>query len=196
MCHGVENPDELECLLDKASVVVIGPGLGQDEWAKGLYSALLETDKPCVLDADGLNLLAKQTVKRDNWILTPHPGEAARLLACSIAEVSADRYTAVKNLQGKYGGVCVLKGAGSLVADQFGTFVDVTGNPGMASGGMGDVLSGMIGALLAQGLSNIEAAKLAVYVHGEAADRLASECGERGMLASDLFPKIRELLNS
>ena len=195
MCHGIEQQDELDELLEKANVLVLGPGLGQDEWARTLFSAVLESGKPCVLDADGLNLLAKQKFKHDNWILTPHPGEAARLLDCSTRDISDDRFAAVKNIQSQYGGVCVLKGAGSLIADQYGISVDTTGNPGMASGGMGDVLSGMIGALLAQGLSAIEAAKLAVYVHGEAADCIASAGGERGMVASDLFPKIREFLN-
>lgn len=195
MCHGVEYPAQLQPLLAKASVVVIGPGLGQDEWAQALWSAVLASDKLCVLDADALNLLTAQTLKRDNWILTPHPGEAARLLDCSNREIGIDRFASVRKLQSQYGGVCVLKGAGSLIADKNQIFVATTGNPGMASGGMGDILAGMIGALLAQGLSGMEAAKLAVYVHGEAADHLAAESGERGMLASDLLPKIRELLN-
>jgi len=196
MCHGVEQPGQLQALLKKANLVIFGPGLGQDEWARAMFSAFLESDKACVVDADGLNWLAKHATRRDNWVLTPHPGEAARLLGCSSADVCADRYAAVKKIQDQYGGVCVLKGAGSLIADAKNIFVDTTGNPGMASGGMGDVLSGMIGALLAQGLSSMEAAKLAVYVHGEAADAIAAESGERGMLASDLLPKIRELMNS
>lgn len=196
MCHGVEQPDQLQALLNKASVVVFGPGLGQDAWAQAMFLAFLETNKACVVDADGLNWLAKHATKRDNWVLTPHPGEAARLLGCSSADVCADRYAAVKKIQHQYGGVCILKGAGSLIADAETIFVDTTGNPGMATGGMGDVLSGMIGALMAQGLSGMEAAKLAVYVHGEAADAIAAEGGERGMLASDLLPKIREFLNS
>lgn len=195
MCHAVEDSAALQALLEKASVVVIGPGLGQDEWSQLMLSTVLSRDKPCVLDADALNLLAKQPCQHKHWVLTPHPGEAARLLACANRDIAIDRFAAVKNLQARYGGVCVLKGAGSLIADQASIFVDTTGNPGMASGGMGDVLAGMVGALLAQGLSPIEAAKLAVYVHGEAADSIAAENGERGMLASDLLPKIREFLN-
>lgn len=194
MCHGVENPDQLQALLDKASVVVIGPGLGQDAWAQVLYDRVQVTEKPCVIDADALNLLAKQLRKRDDWILTPHPGEAARLLACSTRDIAADRFAAVSELQNRYGGVCVLKGAGSLIADSQTIHVATTGNPGMASGGMGDVLAGLVGGLLAQGLSYTDAAKLAVYVHGEAADS-AAEQGERGMLASDLLPELRRCLN-
>lgn len=195
MCHGVENQTQLQALLHKASVVVIGPGLGQDTWAQTLLTAVLASDKACVVDADALNLLAKQQVFRENWILTPHPGEAARLLGLSTREIAVDRFAAVKSLQMRYGGVALLKGAGSLIADRQSIFVSTTGNPGMASGGMGDVLAGMIGGLVAQGLSLIQATKLAVYVHGEAADCAAAENGERGMLASDLLTKIRELLN-
>lgn len=195
MCHGVENPAQLQSLLHKAGVVVIGPGLGQDAWAQMVWSEVLANDIACVVDADALNLLAKQPVFRENWILTPHPGEAARLLDCNTQSIAVDRFAAVKNLQMQYGGVSLLKGAGSLIADHQAVFVCAAGNPGMASGGMGDVLAGLMGGLLAQGLSLITAAKLAVYVHGEAADCLAAEQGERGMLASDLLPKIRELLN-
>lgn len=195
MCHGVESAELLAALISKASCVVIGPGLGQDDWAKTLLQTVLDSGIACVVDADALNLLAAIGGKRQNWILTPHPGEAARLLQCSTAKIAGDRYRAVTELQARYGGVCVLKGAGSLIADGRSIFVNTTGNPGMASGGMGDVLAGMTGALLAQGLEPVEAAKLAIYVHGEAADHVAVQSGERGLLASDLFPKIRELLN-
>jgi NAD(P)H-hydrate epimerase len=142
-----------------------------------------------------LNLLAKKPLKRQNWILTPHPGEAARLLGCTNADIASDRFAAVTKIQAHYGGICVLKGAGSLIADHQSIFVSTTGNPGMASGGMGDVLAGLTGALVAQGLPLLQAAKLAVYVHGAAADSLASEKGERGMLAGDLLLKIKEQLN-
>ncbi|MGZ5000653.1 MAG: NAD(P)H-hydrate dehydratase, partial [Methylomonas sp.] len=194
MCHGVETPGELQTLFDKASVVVIGPGLGQDKWAQRMLDTVLETELPCILDADALNLLAKQPSKRDNWILTPHPGEAARLLGCSTRGIGADRFAAVAAVHDRFGGVCALKGAGSLIAEGQAIYVATTGNPGMASGGMGDVLAGVIGGLQAQGLSPIDAAKLAVHVHGEAADR-ASLQGERGMLASDLLPELRRCLN-
>ena len=195
MCHGVEDLSLLQALIDKASVIVIGPGLGQDQWARVMFEALLSTDKPCVIDADALNLLAQQVCRRDNWILTPHPGEAGRLLGGANSTITSDRFAAVSALQQRFAGVCVLKGAGSLISDGQQIFVSTTGNPGMASGGMGDVLSGIAGALLAQGLLLIDAAKLAVYVHGEAADRAVFDAGERGLLASDLLPYVRACLN-
>lgn len=195
MCHAVETACDLTPLLEKATVLVIGPGLGQDSWAHEMLRCALASQKPCVVDADALNLLAQHPVRRANWVLTPHPGEAARLLGCTTGDIAADRFAAVKKLQTEYAGVCVLKGAGSLIADESGLSVNTTGNPGMASGGMGDVLAGLTGALLAQGLTLMDAATLAVYVHGEAADAVAVTQGERGMLASDLLPKIRELLN-
>ena len=177
-----------------ASVRVLGPGLGQDEWARALWSAQLALPGPLVLDADGLNLLAETPVYRDDWILTPHPGEAARLLACTVAEVEQDRLLAVRRLQQQYGGVVLLKGAGTLVCDGKTIWLCQEGNPGMASGGMGDLLSGIIAALWGQGLSPAAAAWVGVCVHGEAAD-IAARDGERGMLASDLLPFIRRLVN-
>ncbi|MCQ8129271.1 NAD(P)H-hydrate dehydratase [Methylomonas rivi] len=195
MCHAAETACDLHPLLERASVIVIGPGLGQDSWAQDMLRHALASEKPCVADADALNLLARHPVRRPNWVLTPHPGEAARLLGCNTHDIAADRFAAVKKLQNQYAGVCVLKGAGSLIADGGNLLVNTTGNPGMASGGMGDVLAGVTGALLAQGLTLTDAAKLAVHVHGEAADGMAATQGERGMLAGDLLPKIRELLN-
>lgn len=195
MCHGTETAAELAELLDKASVVVVGPGLGQDAWARAMFAAVLASGKRCVVDADALNLLAARPERRDHWLLTPHPGEAARLLASTTAQIGADRFESLAKLQRRYGGVCILKGAGSLIGDGSGCYVSPTGNPGMASGGMGDVLAGLLGGLLAQGWSMLEAAKLGVYVHGEAADRLAMRHGERGLLAGDLPAEIRELLN-
>lgn len=195
MCHGVESGDPLQTLLNKASVVVIGPGLGQDDWAREMFATLKTVEKACVVDADALNLLAGQPTRRENWILTPHPGEAARLLGCSTQQISADRFAALADIQSQYGGTCLLKGAGTLINTGETVFVGATGNPGMASGGMGDVLSGLIGGLLAQGLTQEQATRLGVYVHGEAADSLALEHGERGLLAGDLPARIRELLN-
>ncbi len=194
MSHAVENVPELIPLMTKASVLVVGTGLGQQWWGQTLFAAAIQQSQPIVIDADALNLLAKQPVYQTNRILTPHPGEAARLLSCTTAEIAADRFTAVRQLQKIYGGVCVLKGAGTLICDGNSVFVAEVGNPGMASGGMGDVLAGMIGGLLAQGFSLIDAAKIGVYVHGAAAD-LAAARGERGLLASDLMSYIRELVN-
>lgn len=197
MCHAVQRKKDLTPLLEKASVVAIGPGLGQDAWAKEMLSVVVNAraDLPLVIDADALNLLAQDALQSDRWILTPHPGEAARLLQLSSAEIQADRFAAAVEIQQRYGGVCVLKGAGTIVTT--GKDIPVVcdaGNPGMASGGMGDVLTGVITGLLAQGLTSGDAAQMGVCLHANAADR-AAQHGERGLLASDLLPYLRELVN-
>lgn len=200
MCHPVAASGDLDTLLPRATVVVLGPGLSQDTWAEALWDRVLHDEQlsalPLLLDADALNLLATRPDKRDNWVLTPHPGEAARLLGESIAWVEQDRPRAIAALIECYGGNVVLKGAGTLIqgAGRAPT-ICTAGNPGMASGGMGDVLSGVIGALLAQGLSGIEAATLGVGLHATAADRAAEHAGQRGLLASDLLPHLRRLIN-
>lgn len=192
MINGLDLPD----MIGKASVVVLGPGLGQSIWSKSLFEAVLKTDKSLVLDADGLNLLSQNPIKRDNWVLTPHPKEAARLLGCSVEDIEQDRFAAVEQLQNTYGGVALLKGAGTLVtsAENKPIAVCTDGNPGMASGGMGDLLSGIIGSFLAQNYELEEAAIMGACIHGAAAD-VAAEQGEKGMAASDLLPIIRYLLN-
>jgi len=196
MCYGITKSKNLPELLERATVLVIGPGLGRSAWSKDLWQAVLKTDLPTVIDADGLNLLVKNPTKNNNWILTPHPGEAARLLNCSTSEVQNDRFTAINSLQDKYGGVCILKGAGTLILGDSGKIsICTAGNPGMASGGMGDVLSGIIGGLLAQKLSLENAAKTGVQLHSEAADLAAKQDGERGLLATDLLPYLRKLIN-
>lgn len=189
-----DKAHEISRRLEWADVVVIGPGLGQSDWSKALLFHFDATDKKMVIDADGLNLLALSPDYKNNRIMTPHPGEAARLLQTTVAAVEADRFAAVEQLQQKYGGVVVLKGAGTLVYDGRQIWVCTAGNPGMASGGMGDVLSGIIGALAGQGLSLPEAARVGVWIHSTAADLCARD-GERGVLASDLFPYIRQLVN-
>jgi NAD(P)H-hydrate epimerase len=194
MCHGVESARQLAGLLEKASVVVIGPGLGQSVWAKELFMATITAQKLLIIDADGLNLLARSPVKNPDWILTPHPGEAARLLSCSTAGIQQDRFAAVAAIQAKYDGIAILKGAGTLIASENDCAVSTTGNPGMASGGMGDVLSGVIAGLLAQGLSLKNAAQQGVHIHGLAADLAADKDGERGLLASDLMPYLRRVV--
>ncbi|NIB39328.1 NAD(P)H-hydrate dehydratase [Pseudomaricurvus alkylphenolicus] len=200
MATAVASGQELKPLLQRPSVLVIGPGLGRSPWSEQLLLQAAQSDLPQVLDADALNILAEgkvvESTPRANRVLTPHPGEAARLLGCSVAEVQADRFKAVQTLQRKYGGVVLLKGAGTLIADEQQVYVANVGNPGMASGGMGDVLSGMIGALLAQGLSPLDATCLAVCLHGSAADLAAEESGQRGLLATDLLLYARQLLNS
>lgn len=195
LCHGVEHVKDLHHLLQAASVVAIGPGLGRGEWGAQLLSAVLESSLSLVVDADALNLLAIEPTARGNWVLTPHPGEAARLLGWPTAQVQADRFSAIEKLQRRYQGVIVLKGTGSLVLSEAGPVaVCAAGNPGMASGGMGDLLTGVIAGLIAQGLALGDAARLGVCLHAEAGDRAAVE-GERGMLASDLLPHLRRLVN-
>ncbi len=195
MAHAVEQPAQLSGLLQTATVIAIGPGLGQSEWSLMLLAKVLETRLPLVVDADALNLLAQEPVRNDRWILTPHPGEAARLLDCTSAEIQHDRFAAVQELQRRYGGVIVLKGSGTLVMDPAGNIaVCSDGNPGMATGGMGDVLTGVIAGLLAQGLNPVDAARLGVCVHAAAGDE-AAKAGERGMLATDLMPWLRQLIN-
>lgn len=195
MFWGCELVDmEVYQRLGWADVLLIGPGLGKHDWGYNLLKATGLSDKPCVMDADALNLLALEPNKQRHWVLTPHSGEAARLLGISIADVEQDRFAAVYALQAKYGGVVVLKGAGTLIYDGTRCHVAPVGNPGLASGGSGDVLGGIIAALMAQGMSNMDAASAGVVVHGVAADMAAKE-GERGMLACDLFPHIRALVD-
>jgi NAD(P)H-hydrate epimerase len=196
MVHPVAAPAELAPLLARATVVAVGPGLGRDAWSQALLAAVLDSALPLVMDADALNLLAADPLHRANWILTPHPGEAGRLLGCTPRAVQEDRFAAVAALQARYGGVAVLKGAGTLVATGTGAVqLCPFGNPGMASGGMGDVLSGVIAALLAQRLELADAAQVGVCVHALAADRCAARSGERGLLAADLLPELRALVN-
>ncbi len=195
MAYGVRGAPDLGELPGHADVVVVGPGLGQGSWGQGVLQAALAAGKPLVVDADGLNLLVASETHRDDWVLTPHPGEAARLLGCSADEVEADRPAAALALRERWGGVVILKGAGTLVAGPSGLAVCPFGNPGMASGGMGDALSGMLGGLLAQGLSLETAARLGVVLHARAADLAARDAGERGLLAGDLASYARILVN-
>lgn len=200
MVKAVPSGQELEPLLAAPSVLVVGPGLGRSPWAEQMLQQALATRLPMVLDADALNLLASGRFCNDftarSWVLTPHPGEAARLLDCDNAQVQADRPEACRRLQQRFGGAVLLKGAGTLIAGPEGPLgVCPYGNPGMASGGMGDVLAGIIGALLAQGLEPAAAARLGACLHGRAADLAAAARGEVGLLASDLPALVRELIN-
>ncbi|TNF01519.1 MAG: NAD(P)H-hydrate dehydratase [Gammaproteobacteria bacterium] len=199
MVNAVSSGQALLPLLERASVVVVGPGLGKTPWSEQLLRQVLMMGKPTVVDADGLNLLAAQPSKTpdsQHWILTPHPGEAARLLGKTVTEVQSDRFSAVRELWKKYQCPVLLKGAGSLIchSNKLPVAVCSGGNPGMASGGMGDVLSGITGALLAQGIDPGQALSLAVGLHAEAADRAAVD-GERGMVATDLLGPLRRLVN-
>lgn len=190
------TPQALEESLEWADVVVIGPGLGQQEWGKKALQKVECSRKPMLWDADALNLLAINPDKRQNRVITPHPGEAARLLNCSASQIESDRLLSADRLVKRYGGIVVLKGAGTVVASQNGecALVDV-GNAGMSSGGMGDVLSGIIGALLAQKLTPYDAVCAGCVAHGAAADVLAHRFGMRGMLASDLLSTLYPFVN-
>ncbi len=208
MVNAIADPVLLTALIERATVVVLGPGLGQSAWSRACFAAALSQaqalDKSIVLDADGLNLLSMSEAKQyqrpyAKWILTPHPGEAGRLLGKSTGDIQADREGAIHQLHQSFGGSVVLKGQGSLVCTGPSARPKLEqcshGNPGMASGGMGDVLSGVCGALLAQGFDMATSARLAMCVHSKAADLAAADHGERGLLASDLFPYLRRLLN-
>jgi len=196
MSQGIEMPEELKALVAKATVIAIGPGLGQDDWARVMLSVVVASELPLVVDADALNLLSRIEPSRHNWILTPHPGEAARLLKCSVDQIQQDRFVAVEQLVEKFQATVVLKGAGTLVmAPTLVPGICSAGNPGMATAGMGDVLTGVIAALVAQGLSLHDAARLGVCVHAGAADLAVRGIGERGLLAGDLMAPIRRLVN-
>ena len=195
MVYGVSRGRELLPLFEAATDIVVGPGLGRSEWSQDLMAVVLDSGLPLVVDADGLALLAKEGICKEGWILTPHPGEAGTLLHGSTREVQDDRVGAVKRIQEAYGGVCVLKGAGTLVgAGGPDLLLCDRGNYGMASAGMGDLLSGIIGALLAQGADLYSAAVCGTWIHSTAAD-LASAGGKRGMVAKDLLPFVRQLLD-
>lgn len=194
MVRPVFTPEELIPLLEEATHLVLGPGLGQSEWAQALWTQTLACDKPILIDADGLNLLAKSPRTNPHWVLTPHVGEAARLLGTSREAIQADRLSAIRDLQEKYQGIIVLKGHHTLVSNGGEQIYECEeGNPGMATAGMGDVLSGIIAGLMPQCRSQLDAACLGVCLHARAGD-LAAAAGERGLIATDLFPYIREVL--
>jgi hydroxyethylthiazole kinase-like uncharacterized protein yjeF len=208
MVHGVDDAAQLHPLLERADVIALGPGLGRSDWARRMLAAALDWPGPLVVDADALNLIAEQPpVARRNWILTPHPGEAARLLshpganatatnaAVTNAQVQADRVGALNQLVHRYGGVCVLKGAGTLIGTSGQPpAICERGNPGMAAPGMGDVLTGAIAGLLAQIEDPWTAARVGVLVHAMAGDAEARQ-GERGVLASDVARELRTWVN-
>jgi len=193
--YGIETADDLKPLLEKTSVVAVGPGLGKSRWGRMLLSQVMSVDLPLVVDADALNLLAEAPHKHGRWILTPHPGEAGRLLGTDTATVQRDRYACAERIAERFDAVAVLKGAGSLIAAPGEvTAVCTAGNPGMAAPGMGDVLTGVIAALVAQGLPLPEAARQGVYLHAAAGD-LAARQGERGLVARDLMEPLHRLVN-
>ncbi|MGE3920776.1 MAG: NAD(P)H-hydrate dehydratase, partial [Gammaproteobacteria bacterium] len=176
--------------------IAIGPGLGQTDWSKQLLQTIIDVNLPIVLDADALNLLPSIKKLPHQFILTPHPGEAARLLNSDMTTIQLDRVAAVVALHKKYGGTIVLKGKNTLICDTLQQLSECPyGNPGMATAGMGDILTGVIVGLIAQGLNLTEAAQLGVCIHALAGDH-ASKQGERGLIATDLLPHLRTLANA
>ena len=200
MTTGVTSGQQLEPLLERPNVLVIGPGLGRSAWSEQLLQKAVLSGLPMVADADALNILAEGRVVSNptdhRWVLTPHPGEAARLLGTNVADIQADRFAAVREIQRKFNAVVLLKGPGTLVAGEDGMIkVCPHGNPGMATAGMGDLLSGIIGSLIAQGLSLQIATELGCCVHSSAADLAVSERGPRGLVATDILFYLHRLLN-
>ena len=190
--------------LTRLNCVVIGTGLGQSKAAIDLLEFCMAQQVALLIDADALNLISQHThlqitlkKRQAETIITPHPAEAARLLNTTVEHIQQNRIESAQNLAYKFQVICALKGAGSIIADADGSwFINTTGNPGLASGGTGDVLSGIIGSLVAQGLSGLEAAKLGVYVHGAAADALvASGIGPVGLTASEVAQEARHQIN-
>lgn len=192
-------PVELRPWLKKADALVLGCGLGRSESVTQAVSVLLaETAIPVVLDADGINAAAQHMMERETvtppLVLTPHPAEMGRLLGCSVAEVQQDRAAAATEAARRYRAVAVLKGHRTVVADQSGVvYVNETGNPGMATAGSGDVLAGMIGGFLAQGMTPRDAAIAGVYLHGAAGDEAAARLSQQSLMASDLIDALPAL---
>lgn len=183
--------------LEGASALVVGPGLGAGDRPRHLVrTALRRATVPVVLDADGLNALGRLRSPPTDapLVITPHPGEAGRLLGWTAARVQQDRRAAVAALAECSGGTAVLKGAGTLVCDGRRLFECAAGNPGMATGGSGDVLAGLIGALVAQGMAPFDAAALGVDAHGRAGDLVAGRLSQTGMMAEDLPDALAEVL--
>ncbi|RPE81361.1 NAD(P)H-hydrate dehydratase [Vulcaniibacterium tengchongense] len=197
MVDAVEDADALADRLARAGMVALGPGLGRARWGEALFARALASGRPLLLDADALNLLAARPLALPaDTVLTPHPGEAARLLGSDTAQVQRDRFGAARALCERYACVVVLKGAGTVVAAPHEMArVIAAGNPGMATGGMGDVLSGAIAALRAQGLAAFDAAACGALLHAVAGDGAAHAGGERGLLPSDLMPWLRRFAN-
>jgi len=219
VCNGRPELMLAPCIADdlanssvfiKAKAFVLGPGLGLDKRAKALLHLMIHTsistDKALIIDADALTLLSHYSMsdlikseslakKSKKWILTPHPKEAASLLGCDVEKIKEDRFTAVRAIANKYNAICLLKGPGTLISDGRQVMINCSGNAGMASGGMGDVLTGIIGALVMQVPDNFNATCTAVYIHGAAADIMVSRHGQLGLLASDLFLPLQHIIN-
>lgn len=194
MVHGIDTADALQPLLREVSAVALGPGLGGSRWSHDVFKQVMKADVLKVIDADGLNLLASYPTRSPKMLLTPHPGEAARLLQTTTDEIASDRFAAVTKLREKYGAQVLLKGAGSLLVTDRGKCLIDRGSPAMASGGMGDLLTGLVSGLLAQRMAPAQALIAGALWHAIAGEE-AGKDGERGTLASDLLPYIRRLVN-
>ena len=187
MSHIFESAGDAHSLLESCTALIIGPGTCDNHWGNELFTAVIAYNIPKVIDAGGLRVLANRNIQSEDHILTPHPGEAAVLLDVDTSAIQLDRVEAAKNIVKKYGGVCVLKGVGTIICDAKSVYVCALGNPGMASAGLGDVLSGIIGALLAQGKTPIRAAREGVWLHAHSADLCAKALGQEYLLASDVI---------
>ncbi len=200
-CLGVDLADEILKESALRDVLILGPGMGRHEASTGLVKRLIsESTIPLVVDADALfhlaNIWPEEIERRSPMVITPHEGEAARLLGWSVSEVKKNRVGAIEALQGRYGGVVLLKGSRTLIYDGKKLAINSSGNPGMATGGSGDVLCGLIGALMGQGLDPFSAAETGAYLHGLAGDLAAQEWGEESMKAGDITSYIAKALMS
>jgi NAD(P)H-hydrate epimerase len=205
MVKGVDSGQDLEEHLVKPNVIAIGPGLGQSAWSEQMVQRVFweaeKRDISVIMDADALNLLTTLKLSSNlpkKLILTPHPGEASRLLNTTVTEIESDRFSAAAKIQKKFNATVVLKGSGTIICNQSsGTQkwgICGSGNPGMATGGMGDVLTGIIAGILAQGLTLKDAAEAGVDLHAKAADQASLEFGEAGLTSSDVINELRYLL--
>ena len=191
----IDNILEVESIINNLDVLVLGPGLGKDKWASDIFDFIIKYPQPKVIDADGLVFVKAKNLKQDNWVLTPHPGEAAELLNTSSKNIQDNRQLSLKKISNKFGGVIILKGHNTMIGhDENPSNICLKGNPGMATAGSGDVLAGIVSAMIGQKLSLFDASSVAVEIHAKAGD-LASKDGERGLLAGDIIDEIRGCVN-
>ena len=202
MVRSIHDTDDMDPFLSGADVIALGTGLGQTGWSRDMLTASLGFDGPMVVDADALNLVAsdpgleKLNPNSHEVVITPHPAEAARLLGAESDAIQSDRVGAARELARSGNCIVVLKGCGTVIARPDGDYaICPLGNPGMASGGTGDVLTGVIAAMLAQGLDAWAAAQVGVVAHAAAGDQAAAAIGERGLVASDLIARLPAVLN-
>ena len=203
MVSGADNAQDLEENLSWPNAIVAGPGMFENFWSEQILYKLLVTiaDKkiPTLLDAGALRLVTNKAFSKmklhDQMVLTPHPGEAADMLKVSIQEIQKDRIESAKKLQKKYNCVIVLKGQGTIICNKKEMYLCSSGGPELAVAGTGDILSGVIGSLIAQGLTPLDAAITGVGLHAQAGENFATKVGTIGLAASELIPQIRKLLN-